>query len=104
MKLIPLGERIVIKTIEPEEKTKSGIYLPKSSEEKKQGEVVEVGTLKDGSLIPLKKGDKIIYGGYSSEEFEFENQKLLIVDYKDVLARIEDSQERPTERNFGGFE
>ena len=59
MKLIPLGERIILKPIEPEERTKSGIYLPKSAEEKKQGQVMEVGTLKDGSLIPLKKGDKV---------------------------------------------
>ena len=89
MKLIPLGERIILKPIEQEERTKSGIYLPKS-EDKKQGQVVEVGTLKDGSLIPLKKGDKVIYGGYSSEEYEVNGEKLLIVDYKDILARVEE--------------
>ena len=71
------------------ERTKSGIYLPKS-EDKKEGLVVEVGTLKDGSLIPLKKGDKIIYGGYSSEEYEVDGEKLLIIDFKDVLARIQE--------------
>ena len=80
-----------MKPIKTEEKTKSGIYLPKDSEEKKEGEIVEVGTLKDGSLIPLKKGDKVIYGGYSSEEFEVGGEKHLIIDYKDVLARVEDS-------------
>jgi len=88
MRLIPLGERVVLKQIPAEEKTKSGIYLPKS-EDKKEGLVVEVGTLKDGSLIPLKKGDKVIYGGYSSEEYEVDGEKLLIVDFKDILARVE---------------
>ena len=91
MKLRPIGERVILKPVEQtEERTSSGIYLPKSSEEKKEGEIVEVGTIKDGSLIPLKRGDKVIYGGYSSEEFEVDNDKLLIVEYKDILARIEE--------------
>ncbi|MFH1290702.1 MAG: co-chaperone GroES [Nanoarchaeota archaeon] len=90
MRLIPLGERVVLKPVEAEEKTKSGIYLPKSAEEKKEGIVIEVGTLKDGSLIPLKKGDKVIYGGYSNEEFESNGEKLLIIDFKDILARLEE--------------
>ena len=60
MKLKPLGERIVLKTIEPLEKTKSGIFLPKSSDDRKQGEVVDVGEMKDGRPIPLQKGDKVL--------------------------------------------
>lgn len=88
MRLVPLGERVVLKPIEGEEKTKSGIYLPKS-EEKKQGVVVEVGSFKDGGMLPLQKGDKVIYGGYSSEEFEIDGEKHLIVEFKDVLARVE---------------
>jgi len=88
MKLRPVGERVILKPVEGEERTKGGIYLPKS-EDRKEGEVVEVGTLKDGSLIPLKKGDRVVYGGYSSEEFEIEGQKYLIIDFKDVLARME---------------
>ncbi len=89
MRLIPIGERIILKPVEGEEKTKSGLYLPKS-DDKKQGLVVEVGNMKDGSLIPLKKGDKVIYGGYSSEEYEVNGEKLLIIEYKDVLARLEE--------------
>ena len=90
MKLIPIGERIILKPLEHgEEKTKSGIYLPKS-EDKKQGIVEEVGSMKDGSLIPLRKGDKIIYGGYNSEEIEIEGKKFLIIRYKDVIAELED--------------
>ena len=90
MKLRPIGERIILKPVKTEERTKSGIYLPESSGEKKEGEVVEAGTMKDGSLIPLKRGDKIIYGGYSSEEFELNGEKFLIIDFKDVLAKLED--------------
>jgi chaperonin GroES len=89
MKIRPLGERVVLKQIQAEEKTKSGIYLPESADEKKQGEVIEVGTLKDGSMIPLVKGDKVLYGGYSNEEFEMNGDKLLVIDYKDILAKIE---------------
>lgn len=90
MKITPIGERVVLRTIESkEERTKTGIYLPKSAEEKKQGLVVEVGTFRDGKPLPLKKGEKIIYGGYSSEEFEIDGQKHLIIEFKDVLARIE---------------
>jgi chaperonin GroES len=90
MKIIPLGERVVILPDKPEEKTKSGIYLPKESEEKKQGIVLDVGTLKDGSRIPLHHGDRVLYSGYSSEEIEIKGEKHLIVDYKDIIAKIED--------------
>ncbi len=89
MKITPIGERVIIKPMKAEEKTKSGIYLPKGAEEKKQGIVYEVGTLKDGSRIPLHQGDKIIYGGYSSEEIEIHNEKFLIVEFKDVIAKLE---------------
>ncbi|MFH1803032.1 MAG: co-chaperone GroES [archaeon] len=89
MRILPIGERVVLKQIEKEERTKSGIYLPKS-DDKKEGIIVEVGTLKDGSLIPLKKGDKVIYGGYSSEDYEINGEKLLIIDFKDILARIDE--------------
>ena len=92
MRIKPIGERVVIRPLEAtEEKTKSGLYLPKSSEEKKQGIVVEVGTLKDGYPIPLKNGDRILYGGYSSEEIEIDGKKHLIVEFKDVIAKLEDN-------------
>ncbi len=88
MNLKPIGERVVLKSVEAEERTKSGIYLPKS-DEKKQGVIVEVGELKEGKQFPVGVGDKVIYGGYSSEEFEIEGEKYLIVELKDILARIE---------------
>ncbi len=91
MKIKPIGERVLIKPIEAEEKTAGGIYIPEEAkEEKKEAIVVEVGNFKDGKELPLKKGEKILYGGYSSDEFEFEGEKYLIIDFKDVLAKIED--------------
>ena len=89
MKIAPIGERIVLKPVKTEEKTKSGIYLPKGSDEKKQGIVHEVGTFRDGSRIPLHHGDKVLYSGYSSEEIEINNEKFLIVEFKDVIAKLE---------------
>ena len=89
MKLKPIGERVILKVLPTEEKTKSGLYLPKS-DDKKQGEVVEVGTFKDGKSLPLNKGDKVLYGGYSSEEFDINGEKHLIIEFKDILARLEE--------------
>ncbi len=90
MNIIPLGERVLIKqSKQQEERTKSGLYLPKSSNEKKEGEVIAVGTLPDNKPFPIKKGDRIIYGGYSSEDIEINGEKHLIIELKDVVARIE---------------
>ncbi len=88
MKIKPIGERVVLKPVKGEEKTKSGIYLPKS-DDKKQGVVEEVGSFNDGRALPLKTGDRVIYGGYSHEEFEIDGEKFLIVDFKDIAARLE---------------
>jgi chaperonin GroES len=90
MKLTPIGERVVLRPVKAEERTQSGIYLPKDTQEKKQGIIEEVGTLKDGSRIPLHQGDKVLYSGYSSEEFEHTNNKFLVIDYKDIIAKIEE--------------
>ncbi len=91
MKITPLGERVVLKPSEAkEERTASGIYIPKSSkEDRKEGTVQSVGTFKDGSALPLKSGDKVLYGGYSSEEFEVNGEKLLIIEFKDIIAKVE---------------
>ena len=90
MKIIPIGERIVLKPLKAEEKTKSGIYLPKGTEERKQGIVEAVGISKEGRQLPLNKGDKVIYGGYSSEEVEINNEKFLIIEFKDIIAKLDD--------------
>jgi chaperonin GroES len=89
MNITPLGERVLIKPKEAEERTKGGIYIPDSAkEEKKEGEVVAVGSYKDGKELPLKKGDKIIYGGYSADEFEVDGEKHVFVEFKDILAKV----------------
>lgn len=88
MKIQPLGERVLLKP-KKEEKTAGGIYLPESAkDEKKQGIVVAVGTFKDGKELPLKTGDEVLYGGYSSEEFEIHGEKHLMVEFKDVIAKV----------------
>lgn len=90
MKIKPIGEKVLIKQYKKEEKTTGGIYIPDSAkEERKEGEVVAAGQYKDGKDLPLKQGDKVIYGGYSSEEIEINGEKHIFVDYKDILAKIE---------------
>ncbi|MEK6933924.1 MAG: co-chaperone GroES [Nanoarchaeota archaeon] len=91
MKIKPLGERILIKQVKSsEERTKSGLYLPKSSSEKKEGLVVDVGTDKNGKVLPLNKGEKVIYGGYSSEDIEIDGEKHLIIKFEDIVAKVEE--------------
>ncbi|MDP3881615.1 MAG: co-chaperone GroES [Nanoarchaeota archaeon] len=89
MKIIPIGDKVILKAMKAEEKTKSGLYIPKGTEEKKQALVEEVGQDKDGRPLPLKKGDRVIYSGYSSEEIELEGEKYIIVEFKDIAAKLE---------------
>ena len=90
MEITPIGPRVLIKQLETKEKTDSGIYLPDSAKDKKkkEGLVVEVGTGEDGKSLPLSKGDHILYGGYSNEEFTIDDQEYVIVNYEDVLAKV----------------
>lgn len=89
MNIIPLGERVLIKPAKKEERTKGGIYIPESAkEERKEGMVVAAGTFKDGKPLPLKNGDRVLYGGYSSEELELDGEKHFFVDFKDILAKM----------------
>lgn len=92
--LKPLGDRVVIRVLEQEEKTASGIFLPDTAKEKpSQGEVVTVGPGKlqdDGKRVALdvKVGDKIIFSKYAGTEVKFEGTKYLIVSERDILAII----------------
>jgi len=94
MNLKPLGDRVVIKPSEKEEKTKSGILLPDTAKEKPQeGTVEAVGPgriLDNGTKLPmeLKVGDKILYAKYAGNEFKIEEIEYLIVSEKDVLAIV----------------
>jgi len=95
--LKPLGDRVLVKPICEEEKSKGGILLPDTvSKEKPQvGEVLEVGpggNDKDGKLIPmtLKKGDKVVYAKYSGTDIKDEaDEEYLLISEKDILAIIE---------------
>ena len=94
MNLKPLGDRVVIKPSEKEEKTKSGILLPDTAKEKPQEGIVEaVGPgriLDNGTKIPieLKVGDKVLYAKYAGNEFKIDEVEYLIVSEKDVLAIV----------------
>ncbi len=96
MKVKPLQDRILVKRIEEEEKTKGGIIIPDAAKEKPQeGKVVAVGdgkTLESGQKAPLtvKPGDKILFGKYSGTEIKVDGEEHLILREDDVLAIIED--------------
>ena len=94
MKMKPLGDRVVLKQVEIEEKTKSGIILPDSAKEKSQEAlVVAVGPGKavDGRLTPMqiKEGDKVIYSEYAGTEVELDDKKYIIVGQDDIIAIVE---------------
>ncbi len=96
MKIKPLQDRLVVKRIEEEEKTKGGIIIPDSAKEKPQeGRVVAVGdgkTLESGQKAPLtvKPGNKILFGKYSGTEIKIDGEEHLIMREDDVLAIVED--------------
>ncbi len=94
MKIKPLGDRVVIKMLESEETTKSGIVLPGSAKEKPQvAEVVAVGpgTVVDGKEIKMevKIGDKVLTSKYSGTEVKFDGQEYTILKQSDILAVVE---------------
>ena len=91
--LRPLGDRVIIKVVELEEKTASGIVLPDSAKEKpQQGEILAVGNgrIEDGKRVELdvKVGDKVIYSKYAGTEVKHDNQEYLILRESDILAVI----------------
>ena len=92
-KLHPLADRVLVKPMEKEEKTKSGIYLPDTAKEKPQeGEVLAVGPGKmsdDGKRIPLdvKVGDTVLYAKYGGTEIKVDDDKLMILRESDILAK-----------------
>ena len=94
MAIQPLGDRVLIKPLEAQEKSRGGIVLPDTAKEKPQeGKVVAVGKGRvsdDGKLIPLevKAGDKVLYGKYSGTEITVEGDEYLIVKDEDILAIV----------------
>ena len=93
MKLVPLGDRVVLKQLEAEETTKSGIVLPGQAQEKpQQAEVIAVGTggVVDGKEVKMEVavGDKVIYSKYAGTEVKLENEEYIVVKQGDILAVI----------------
>ena len=94
MKLVPLGDRVVLKQTEKEETTKSGIILAAKAQEKPvTAEVIAVGPggMVDGKEVKMqvKAGDKIIYSKYAGTEVKLEDEEYIIVKQSDILAIIE---------------
>ena len=92
MKLKPLGDRLIVKPIEEEETTASGIVLPDTAKEKPQkGEVLAVGNgkiLENGTKLPLdvKVGNKILFGKYTGTDIKIDGEEVLILREDEVLA------------------
>ena len=94
MKLVPLGDRVVLKQVEAEETTKSGIVLPGTAKEKpQQAEVVAVGPggVVDGKEVKMevKVGDNVIYSKYAGTEVKLDEEEFIVVKQNDILAVIE---------------
>ena len=95
MKLKPLGDRLIVKAVEEDETTASGIVLPDTAKEKPQkGKVLAVGAGKlddDGKRIPLDvaEGDEVLYSKYGGTEIKVEGEDLLVLRESDVLAKVE---------------
>ena len=94
MNLKPLGDRVIVKVLEAEEKTQSGIFLPDNAKEKpQQGKVLAVGPGKHndkGELIPVnvKVGDTVIFAKYAGTEVKYQGEEYLIVKESDLLAVV----------------
>lgn len=96
MKIRPLNDRVIVKRMEEERKTASGIVIPDAAAEKPdQGEVIAVGSGKigdDGKLRPMtvKVGDRVLFGKYSGQTFKMDGVELLQMREDDIIGVIED--------------
>ena len=96
MKIRPLNDRVLVKRLEEEEKTKGGIIIPDTAKEKPiQGEVIAVGNgkiMENGEVKPLdvKEGDRVLFGKYAGNEVKIDGEEYLIMREDDILGIIED--------------
>jgi chaperonin GroES len=93
VKIGPLADRVVIRSLEETEQTRGGLFIPETAKEKpQQGEIVAVGPgrFDEGKRVPMdvKAGDKVLYGKYSGTEVTIDGEQLLILRESDVLAVI----------------
>jgi chaperonin GroES len=95
MKIRPLHDRVIVKRVDSEKKTKGGLYIPDTAKEKPiEGTVLAVGKgkiLEDGSVrkLDLKKGDRVLFGKYSGTEVKVEGDEHLIMREDDILGVVE---------------
>jgi len=95
MKIKPLHDRVIVKRVEEEEKTKGGIIIPDTAKEKPvEGKVVAAGDGKiteDGKKLPLevKKGDRVLFGKYAGTEINIDGEEHLIMKEDDIIALVE---------------
>ncbi len=95
MKLRPLGDRVIVKRLDSERQTASGIVIPESASEKPdQGTVVAVGPGKrsdDGTVLPLdlKVGDKVLFGKYAGQSVKVDGEEVLVIREEEILAVFE---------------
>jgi len=88
MKIKPLGNRVLLKTEKEEEKTKGGLFIPETAQEKTQsGVVIEIGDDKDA--ITVKKGDKVMYDKYAGTTLKVDGEDHLIIRIDDIIAVVE---------------
>lgn len=96
LRVRPLADRVVVKVLEQEERTKGGIVLPDTAKEKpQQGEVIAVGpgAWEEGKRRPLevKEGDRVIFSRYAGTEVKIEGEEFLLLSERDILAVVESS-------------
>jgi chaperonin GroES len=96
MNVRPLGDKLIVKRAEAEERTESGIYLPESAKDKpKEGKIVALGNgllnKKTGEYLPftVKKGDRVIFTSYAGTEIKIDGEELLIMTEDDILGIID---------------
>ena len=100
MKFRPLHDRVVVRRVEAEEKTKGGIIIPDTAKEKPQeGEVVAVGPGardESGKIVPLevKAGDRVLFGKWSGSEVRIDGEELLIMKESDIMGVVEETVAR----------
>jgi chaperonin GroES len=96
MKIRPLGDKVIVKRLEAEERTAGGIVIPDSAKEKpKQGKIISVGNgklLENGtrSQMQVKKGDKVLFTSYAGSEVKIAGEEYLIMDESEIMAIVED--------------
>ena len=104
MKIRPLQDRVIVKRVQEEEKTKGGIIIPDTAKEKpSQGEVIAVGPGgrdDNGELIAidLKAGDRVLFGKWSGTEVKIDGQELLIMKESDIMGILEGRSSKPVKK------